>query len=125
MEKYEYRRENLWKDAFKGDPIFEHGDAPKSDKVISFFCKSKPSEVRIIGKVAPPPEIEFNKVVDLKWAMSRLNKTLQYKKTWYGDQDIYQYVALQNYLDQCSLGGYSKCVLSWQEVRMISPKAKK
>lgn len=130
IESYEERRSHLWKDAYKNAKEFSYDNTPTA-KVISFFCPRKDSDPEINLNVKEGLQSEnnddtiYDKVVNLSWAIERLNKTLQYKRKFYGDKDIYSFVALQNYLDQCKAGGYTKCLLSWQEVYMIKEKAKK
>jgi len=125
MKRYENFREN-GKRCYFADPIFE-GNAPVA-KVISYFVKKSSSktqqETPSEDKTVKVDDYTYNQKCCLKWARERLKKTLQYKRKWYGDQDIYKFVALQNYLDQCEAGGYSKCLLSWQEVYMIKEKKK-
>jgi hypothetical protein len=124
VEKYEYFREEGWKCYFN-DIAFPNGDAPPA-KVISYFIKSDRGKSLAEGvseeNTLKREDITFDKVCSLEWATERLNRTLQYKRKWYGDKDIYNFAVLQNYLDQCKLGGYSKCLLSWQEVYMIKDK---
>jgi hypothetical protein len=123
MKDYDHRAEVGWKTFYGQDPAFNHGEAPTA-KVISFFCKRRSDEPEVVLTYTPPESIDFDKIVDLKWARERLNKTLQYKKKWFGDDDIYKFVVLQNYLDECFQGNFNKCLLSWQELYMISPKVK-
>ncbi len=122
MVNYEVRREDGWKDMYKNDIAFDHGESPTAS-VVSFFCKRRSDEPEVVLTYTPEP-VEFNKLVELRWARGRLSKTLQYKKKWFGDDDIYKFVALQSYLDECFNGGFKKCLLSWQELYMITPKVK-
>lgn len=122
MLNYEYRRDNLWKEAYRNDPAFSYDDTPIAD-VVSFFCKrGKGVEVDITKQTEKV--IDFNIVVDVSWLEFHLDRTLRYKKKWYGDQDIYKFVVLQNYVDQCTNGDFSKCLLSKQEWASICPKKK-
>ena len=124
MERYELIRDEGYKLLWKNDRAFEHGESPTA-KVISFFCKRKHGDVEVNLKDTNKKEdISFEILIDLSTVKSRLDKTLRYKKKWYGDQDIYNFVALQNYVDQCESGGYSKCLISKKEFAMISPKKK-
>lgn len=121
---YEKRRTELWRDAYKNAKEFEYDNYPTA-KVVSFFCERKPSDPEIdITKHTPQKEVDYDRVVDVSWFKERLNKTLQYKKKWYGDVDIYNFVVLQCYLDQCINGGYTKAVLSTRELAMLLPKKK-
>tara|TARA_R110000850_G_scaffold107837_2_gene219640 strand:- start:1916 stop:2293 length:378 start_codon:yes stop_codon:yes gene_type:complete len=123
MLQYEKFRDEGWKSYFS-DPAFEHGDTPKAD-VISYFCKRKEGEVEVdITKKPIEKIVDFEILVDVEYVKVNLNRTLRYKKKWYGEQDTYKFVALQNYLDQCLSGGYKKCLLSKQEFAMIAPKKK-
>lgn len=123
MAKYEDRRENLWKEAYKNDPAFEHGDSPAA-KVISFFCKRRANEPEVDITKQTIKSVDFSIVCDVEWVSFHLNRTLKYKRKWYGDVDIYKFVALQNYVDQCTDGNFSKCLLSKQEYMSIKPKKK-
>lgn len=117
MKKYEEFRGNGWK-CYNDDPCF-NGEAPAA-KVISYFTKGnvyKPAQEKNVEK-----PLDYDMICNVEWVQQRLKKTLQYKRTWYGDNDIYKFAALQNYVDQCISGGYNKCILSWQEVYMIKEK---
>lgn len=121
MGQYERYREDGWKSYFS-DPAFEHGDTPVAS-VISYFCKRKEGEPEVdITKKPIEKVIDYEILCDVEWVKVNLNKTLRYKRKWYGEQDTYKFVALQNYLDQCIGGGYKKCLLSKQEFAMIATK---
>lgn len=128
MEKYEHIREEGWKLLWKNDRAFEHGEAPTA-KVISFFCKRKHGEVEVclnkdLRPVDPYAKIHFDKMCEVSWLENRLNHVLRYTKSW-NDYNIYQCGVLQEYLKQCTDGGYTKCILSNQEMAMLLPKKKK
>lgn len=118
-QQYENFRENGWR-CYHNDPAFPHDDTPNA-QVISYFTQGEVYKQNLSSK----QDITFDKVCCVKWARQRLNKTLQYKRTWYGDDDVYKFAALENYIDQCEKGGYTKCLLSWQEVYMIKEKTNK
>lgn len=122
MNNYEDRRDNLWKDAFKNDKAFSHGESPTA-KVISFFCKRKPDEEVVTGKVAKPKEVLYDRVVEVSWLEERLNKSIQYTRSW-SDYKLYQLGALQEYLDYVKVGGYSKALISTQELAALLPNKK-
>ena len=125
MLQYEDRRENLWRDAYKGDPAFPYDDTPIA-KVTNFFCKRKPNdpEINLTNEKKVDKDLDFDLELNVEWVDYNLNRTLQYKRKWYGDKDIYQFVALVNYIEQCKGGGYKRCILSKQEYMMIKPNKK-
>ena len=124
MEKYRFIEEEGWKLLWRDCPEYKHGEAPIA-KVISFFTKSSPKKIGDVDQVIkPPPEINYDKVRYVRDVDDALTKTLNRKKKFYGDQDLYKYIALQDYVNQCKMGGYDKCLLSWQEISMITPKTK-
>lgn len=123
MLTYEERRNNLWKDAYKDDPAFEAGNTPVA-KVINFFCKRKSNEPEVDITTTTEKVIDFDIITEVHWVKFHLDRTLKYKRKWYGEQDLYKFVALQDYINQCESGGYSKCLLSKQEWAMIVPKKK-
>ncbi len=126
MQEYEIRREDGWKDFYGKDPAFEHGQSPTAN-VTSFFCKRRSNEPVITGKVAEIVEesVDFDTMVNVKWVEFHLNRVLKSKRTWYGDEDIYQFVVLVDYLKQCKEGNYRSCLLSWQEMYLLKPRVKK
>lgn len=125
MSKYELIREDGWKLLWRDDKAFEHGEAPIAKPVISYFCKRRESDPVVnITKQSLPKEIVYDRVVELSWAEDRLNKTLQYKRKWYGDQDIYQFVVLCDYLQQAKSNGNTKVLLSSRELATLLPNKK-
>lgn len=123
MEKYNFIKEEGWKLLWRDFPEFQHGEAPIA-KVISFFTKASPKKKDEVVEIKPPPEVSYDKVRYVIDVDQALTKTLNRKKKFYGDQDLYKYIALQDYVNQCKMGGYDKCILSWQEISMITPKTK-
>lgn len=123
MDQYDDRAENLWKDAYKDDPAFAHGEAPAA-KVISFFCKRKPNDPEVNTSKQTIKSVDFDILCNIGWCRFHLDRTLKYKRKWYGEQDIYKFVALQDYISQCENGNFSKCLLSKQEFASIAPKRK-
>jgi hypothetical protein len=121
MDRYEYIRDNGWKDLYKNDRGFDHGNSPTA-KVISFFCKRRANEVKVSVTKSTNKIIEFKIIKDVKWVSFHLDKTLKYKRKWYGEQDITKFAALSHYVDQCEGGGYNRCIISTQEYMMIKPK---
>lgn len=124
MKRYEHVREEGWKLLYRDDPAFERGEAPTAD-VISYFVKRAAHEPEVSIKSTFIEKVfDYDRNVDVSWLKERLNKTLRYKRTWYGDKDIYNFVVLQNYLDQCEQGGYTRCIISSKEMAMLLPKQK-
>ena len=126
MESYEERRETGWKTFYGSDPTFEHGESPAA-KVISYFVKRKANEpeVNLVDdKEILEKTLDYDLMVNVKWLDFNLKRVLRYKKKWYGDNDIYKYVVLVNYVDQCKKGKYTKCIISKQEYMMIKPQPK-
>lgn len=121
MEKYRLIEEEGWRLLYKDCPEFPAGETPVA-KVISFFTKSSPKKKDEVVETRPPPDINYDKVRYVKDVDDALTKALNRKKKFYGDQDLYKYIALQDYVNQCKRGGYDKCILSWQEISMITPK---
>jgi hypothetical protein len=127
MESYEERRETGWKTFYGGDPAFVHGESPAA-KVISYFVKRKPNEpeVNLVDdKEIVEKGVDYDLMVNVKWLDFNLKRVLRYKKKWYGDTDIYKYVVLVNYVDQCKKGKYTKCIISKQEYMLVKPQPKK
>lgn len=127
MESYEERREIGWKTFYGGDPAFEHGESPAA-KVISYFCKRKTNEpeVNLVDdKEMVEETLDYDLMVNVKWLDFHLKRVLKGKRKFYGDSDLYKYVVLQNYVDQCKKGKYTKCILSWQEMSLLKPKTNK
>lgn len=123
MDKYNKVRDEGWRLLWKDFPEFNKGEAPTA-KVISFFIKSSPNKNDKDVVIKREPDVVYDKLRYVKDVDAALTKTLNRKKKFYGDQDLYKYIALQDYITQCKLGGYEKCILSWQEIRMITPKSK-
>ena len=125
MSRYETVRDDGWKLLWKDDRAFSQGEAPIAKPVISFFCKRKEGDpvVNINNTTPLTNNVEYDKVVDLDWVEERLNKTIQYKKKW-NDYNIYQLAALQEYVDFAKNGGYSKIIISKQEMAAILPNKK-
>lgn len=124
MKRYERTREEGWRLHYGNDPHFKAGEAPTAD-VISYFVKRKPNEPEVSVKSTFVEKVfDYDRTVDVSWLKDRFNKTLQYKRTWYGDKDIYNFVVLQNYLDQCESGGYTRCIISNKEMAMLLPNKK-
>ena len=128
MESYEERRETGWKTFYGGDPTFEHGESPAA-KVISYFCKRKTNEpeVNLTNNLLLPEEpcYDYEYQVEVVWMEFHLKRVLRGKKKFYGNADLYKYVVLQDYVTQCKLGGYKKALISWQELALLKPRAKK
>jgi len=122
MDNYEKFREVGWKCYFD-DPAFEYGDTPIA-KVHSFFCKRRANEPEVDITKQTVKSVDFDIVCDVEWCRFHLDRTLRYKKKWYGNQDIYKFVALQDYISQCENGNFSKCLLSKQEYMSIKPNKK-
>lgn len=128
MISYENRRDQLWKDAYKNAIEFEHGDSPKAN-VVSFFCKRKENdpEINLKGGLQsenPYDSITFDRLNDVSFLEERLNHVLRYTKKW-NNYNTYLCIALQEYLKQCKDGGFSKCILSVQELALLLPKKSK
>lgn len=123
MKDYDNRVEVGWRTFYGDDPAFEHGQSPAA-KVISFFCKRRSNEPEVDITKQTIKSIDYSIICDVEWVEFHLNRTLKYKRKWYGDKDIYNFVALQNYVDQCTDGNFSKCLLSKQEYMSIKPKKK-
>ena len=127
MEQYDHRAEHLWKEAFTNDPAFSYDDTPISKKVISYFVKRKANEpeVNLVDdKEIVEKTLDYDLMVNVKWLDFNLKRVLRYKKKWYGDADIYKYVVLVDYVDQCKKGKYTKCIISKQEYMLVKPQPK-
>jgi hypothetical protein len=120
MAQYEERRENLWKEAYKNDPAFYHGESPAAS-VISFFCKRRESDPIVDITKCTPKVVDYEIVVDIEYLRARLNHTIKYKKKW-NDHTIYTLGALQEYLDMCDAGNYKKGIISKTEFASIAGK---
>ena len=128
MEQYDHRAEHLWKEAFTNDPAFSYDDTPISKKVISYFVKRKANETEVNlvdDKEIVEKTLDYDLMVNVKWLDFHLKRVLKGKRKFYGDSDLYKYVVLQNYVDQCKKGKYTKCILSWQEMSLLKPKTNK
>jgi hypothetical protein len=125
MKQYELIREDGWKLLYKNDPAFPYGGDYPLAKVHSYFVKRGNNEVEVdVSKSTPATTPVFDRLVSVAWVEANLNHKLKYKRKWYGDQDIYNFVVLQNYIDQCKSGNYEKCLLSSRELAMILPNKK-
>lgn len=125
MDRYDLRKDEGWRAFYKNDPAFEHGESTTA-KVTSFFCKRRSNEPEVtIPKEYIEKEVDYEYQVNVEWVSYHLKRVLKNKKKFYGNEDLYQYIVLTDYVKQCEDGRYKQCIISWQELYLLKPKSKK